>query len=538
MLDVAIVGAGHNGLIAAFYLARAGLAVGVFEAQETVGGACKTEELIPGYRFSTCANYAAWLRARVVEDMELFARGLEIGGGSPPSRILEGNRPFTWWNDPARLSAEIRCHARADVNGWDEWTAMWRRAAGLLGPHLLSYPPTPEQLLARASQIGCVELLRTLMTTSLGELADRFFESAALRSAITSPHDIGSVWDHGSALAMALATAVRSYSETGTSMPEGYVRGGMGRITEVMRQAAEEAGARVRCGSVVRQIQVEGTKVGGVTLESGEQVPAAVVLSNADPKRTFLTLVDRSAFNPRFLKRIHGLRTDIAPLKFHAAVSTLPEWSAFEGSQLPSLGPLTINPSRQHFEEAWDAARHGRLPTAPYMVAMTPSVWDDSLAPSGHHTVSFWILFAPVRLARGTWAERKGEMTERLLTFIDRYSPNFRTALVDCVLLTPWDLEQRVLLTDGNIHHVDIRPSQMLCQRPLPELAHYRTPIRGLYLCGAGQHPYGEVSGGPGHNAAHAVLEDLDYLASETWQQSSPARGAGAVIRSKAVGLP
>ena len=180
----------------------------------------------------------------------------------------------------------------------------------------------------------------------------------------------------------------------------------------------------------------------------------------------------------------------------------------FEGSDLPGSYELVICPDRAYHERAWDDARHGRLPRAPYMTLRTPSAWDDTLAPPGKHTVSFWILFAPVHLKKGSWPARREEMAERLLRLVDQYSPNFRRATLDYVLFTPYDLEQRVLLTDGNIHHVDISPSQMLWQRPLPELAHYRTPVNKLYLCGAGMHPYGEVSGAPGHNAAHAILSD------------------------------
>ena len=478
MPNAIVVGGGHNGLTTAFYLARAGVGVTVLEAQDTVGGACKTEELVSGYRFSTCASYLWWLRARVAGDMRLFERGLVVQGGNR-SRILEGNRPFIWWSDEDELKAEIARFSSHDANQWAEWNSIWKRAAELLGPFLLSYPPTIPELFAAAEQRGLGALLGTLLTNCMAELADRYFESPEMRSSINAPHDIGSLWDHGSALAKAVASAMEMYSESGISMPNGYVRGGMGRLTELMRQAAEEAGANIRTGARVEQIKVEQGRVVGIELTTGEQMFADLVISNADPKRTLLQLVDPSDLPISFIERLKAVRTDIAPLKFHCALTQLPEWFAFEGSDAPTLGPLTIKPSRAHHERAWDDARQGRLPEAPYMVAMTPSKWDPSLAPPGHHTVSFWILFAPVRLANGTWPGRRDEMTERLLQQIDLYSPNFRKALVDCVLLTPTDLEQRVLLTDGKIHHVDMVPSQMFWQRPLAELSRYRAPIRG-----------------------------------------------------------
>jgi phytoene dehydrogenase-like protein len=516
--DVIFIGAGHNGLVAAFYLARAGLRVEMLEAQAEVGGACKTEELIPGYRFSTCANYFYWARSRVVEDMRLFDRGVEVGGGLW-TRVLTENRPFAYWPEEDRLREEIARFSKPDSDAWASWQRLWDAAARLIGPYLLSYPPTLADLVARAEKLGLSDTLQLLMTNSLAEVVDRYFESEEMRSGFIVPHDLGSMYDHGGALTYGLAAAARRYSETGAEMPEGFVRGGMGAVTQTMATAAREHGVSIRTSSPVRRVLVADGRAVGVELANGEQLAAAAVVSNADPKRTFLTLIDPDHLPAAFLRRIRGLRTDVAPLKFHCALSEAPEYPVFAGSDLAGKGLFLIYPTRAYQERAWDDARHGRLPEAPLMTVMSPSTWDDTLAPPGHHTVSFWIQFAPVRLRDGTWPDRREEMAERLLTQIDKYSPNFRRALVDHVLFTPWDLEQRVLLTDGNIHHVDITPSQMLWQRPLPELARYRAPLQGLYLCGAGQHPYGEVSGGPGHNAAHVVLEDLGRIAPEAWQE-------------------
>lgn len=515
--DVVIIGTGHNGLVAAFYLARAGLKVEMVEARGLIGGACVTEELIPGFKFSTCANVACWLRPKVVEDMQLLARGLQfsITGDRVAhcwpvvTQVLPGNQPFVWWPDTARMQAEIARFSPADAEAWLRWNQFWDQAADLLGPYLLTPPPTLAELMERARQTGAEEILTTVLTTSLAQLADRFFESEVMRNHVHAPHDMGSVYDTGTGLATALAAAMSGYSETGRPAPCGYVRGGMGNITQAMAQAAREHGVIIRTHSLVRRILVEAGRVAGVELASGEQVAARIIVSNADPKRTFLKLMDPADLPEPFLRQVRQLRTDIAPLKFHCALSELPEYYAFPDSDLPGRGSFLICPDRAYHERAWDDARHGRLPQAPYMELMTPSVWDDTLAPPGKHTVSFWILFAPVHLRAGSWPERREEMAERLLQLMDRYSPNFRRAVLDYVLFTPYDLEQRVLLTDGNIHHVDISPSQMLWQRPLPELAHYRGPLPGLYLCGAGMHPYGEVSGAPGHNAAHTILGDL-----------------------------
>jgi phytoene dehydrogenase-like protein len=516
--DVLIIGTGHNGLVAAFYLARAGLNVEMVEARALIGGACVTEELIPGFKFSTCANVACWLRPKVVDDMQLLERGLQFSVTNDEkvahcwpvvTQVLPDKQPFVWWPDPKKMQAEIARFSQADAEAWLRWNDFWDKAGNLIGPYLLAPPPTLAELMGRARQTGVEDVLTIVLTTSLAQLADRFFESEVMRNHVHAPHDVGSVYDTGTGLATALAAAMSGYTETGQSAPGGYVRGGMGNITQTMAQAAREHGVTIRANSPVHRILVEDGRAVGVELEDGQRIAAKNIVSNADPKRTFLKLTDPADLSKAFLERVRQLRTDIAPLKFHCALSELPEYYAFEGSDLPTRGSFLICPDRAYHEQAWDDARHRRLPQAPYMELMTPSVWDDSLAPPGKHTVSFWILFAPVHLKEGSWPERRDEMAERLLHLMDHYSPNFRRAVVDYVLLTPYDLEQRVLLTDGNIHHVDISPSQMLWQRPLPELAHYQTPVQNLYMCGAGMHPYGEVSGAPGHNAAHIILHDL-----------------------------
>ncbi len=515
--DAIVVGAGHNGLVAAFYLARGGLRVLVVEALPTVGGACKTEELIPGYRFSTCANWVGWWRRTIVDDMGLLDRGLEVGGADLHTRIFPPARPFVWWEDAAQLDAEIARICPEDVDGYHRWTDLWARAGDLFGPYLLTEPPTFKELMADAERRGHRELLEMLLTTSLAEFSDRCFRSSEMRSIADAPHDVGSLYDHGSALAMAMGAAMENFHETGTPAPRGFVRGGMGRITELMREAAEDLGVEVRVGSPVEEIVVEGSCIAGVRLASGEQFQAPVVVSNTDAHRTFTKLLDSRCLDVGFLDRIRHLRRDVAPLKLHCALSGLPTWAAFGDSTHPYEGGLTMCLSREQQEQAWDDARHGRLPDEPFMVGMLPSYWDASLAPQGHHTASFWILFAPVTPSGRSWEECRDEMAEKLLKYISRFSPDFRELLVDWYLLTPFDLEERVLLTDGNIHHVDIRPSQLLWQRPLPELSRYRAPIAGLYLSGAGQHPYGEVSGAPSHNAAHAILSDLAGLDERHW---------------------
>lgn len=355
------------------------------------------------------------------------------------------------------------------------------------------------------------------MTSSLAELADRHFNSPVMRDGIEAPHDVGSLYDHGSAFVQALAAANGMYTETGEAVPRGFIRGGMGQLTQLLAQAAEDEGVKFRTGAPVRRIVVEDGRVTGVELADGGQLQAPTVISCADIRRTFSHLLADVDDLSDLADQVKRLRADVAPLKMHLALADVPEFRAFPDCSVLRRGMLVIQPDRSYHERAWDDARHGRLPQSPYMSLMIPSVWDDTLAPPGRHTMSIWMQFGPVRLAESSWELEREEMADRIIGAISRYSPGFERLVLDRLLLTPPDLEERVLLTDGNIHHVDIAPSQMLWQRPCSELARYRAPGKGLYLGAAGQHPYGEVSGGPGHNVAHVVLEDLGHAS--RWQE-------------------
>ena len=509
---------GHNGLVAAFYLAQAGKRVLMVEARDIIGGCCVTEELIPGFRFSTCANVIWALRPMIVQDMRLYERGLVVDKKTsmrllPDGRFLYSGRASTNaapGEDMAALQSEIAKFSSADAEAYPRWQAFWFRISRILGPYLLQPPPRLHQIYASCSDPDDQRALDTILTTSFANLADSFFESDLMRN-LEVPADIGSVNDVGTGLLQSMFLTLGTYSETGEAVPNGYVRGGMGQITTIMAQAVKELGVRIVTGSAVTQILVEEGQARGVELASGEQIEASCVISNADPKRTFLKLLDPRHLDTRFLNRVRRLQTEVGTcLKLHCALSEFPQYHVAEGLTEEQLQgtTVTIEPNREYRQAAWYSAEQGQLPEAPTVRAYVPSIYDPSLAPAGRYTWSAYFYWVPVRLRQGTWAERKEEMAERLFKIMDRYAPNFRRALLDYVLFTPADLEQRMYLTDGNIHHVDGTPTQLLCQRPLEELAHYRTPIQRLYLCGAGMHPWGEVTGAPGYNAAHVILAD------------------------------
>ncbi len=517
--DAIIIGAGHNGLVAAFYLAQAGLSILVVEAREVIGGCCVTEELIPGFRFSTCANLVWALRPKIIRDMRLYERGLTVDTRQmlrllPDGRYLYSGRLASAapGEELTALQRQIADFSAVDAAAFPAWQEFLGRLTRLFGPYLLRQPPHLHEIYANCDDPADRQALDMVLTNSAAGLADHFFESEMLRD-VGVAADIGDIHDIGTGLLFALTTALGTYSETGQQVPNGYVRGGMGQVTALMAEAAQEYGAQIRCGCAVARILIEGGRAQGVELTSGEHIPARLVISDVDPKRTFLRLIPPGQLDDRFIRRVRGLQTNVAAgLKLHCALSEAPEYRIAAGLNEQQLceATLIIAPNRAYREAAWRVASRGGLPDQPLIAGFMPSVYDPSLAPPGHYTWSAYVTWAPVRLQQGTWDERKEEMAERLFTVMAGYAPNFRRAVSDYVLLTPADLEARMYLTDGNIHHVDAIPSQLLWQRPLAEVSQYRTPLERLYLCGAGMHPWGEVSGAPGHNAAHAILADME----------------------------
>lgn len=503
--DAIVVGGGHNGLVAAFYLARAGLRTLVLERREIVGGACVTEELWPGYRVHTCSYICYLLQAKVIEDMDLPRHGFRVYHLDPGvMRPFPDGRCVVGWQDDERLAEEFRKFSARDAEAYPRFRAMQRRLVGLLAPYFLTAPPTLAELVERYRGTEDEALLERLLFGRMTDLLDEYFETPEVKAQFVLGHDAGDPTLPGSLFSA-------SYLWNSIFTPDEYhgiVHGGMGGITQAMVGAVEAAGGTVRAGAPVAQIMADGGRVRGVRLADGEAIAAELVLSNADPKRTFLDLVEPGQLPPAFVGQVRRLRTDTAYLKFHAALRELPDFSRYVGPNPDPrwLAHVRICPSVEYYRASWDDAAHGRYPRTPVMSVQIPSVYDPSLAPPGEHVMSIWVQFAPVHPAEGTWPELRQQAGEHLIDVLSEYAPNLRDVLRHWVLFTPADIEQRVGMTDGNIRHLDMVLGQMLADRPLPGWSSYRTPIEGLYLCGAGTHPGGEVTGAPGHNAAHAVL--------------------------------
>ncbi|HET9001355.1 MAG TPA: NAD(P)/FAD-dependent oxidoreductase [bacterium] len=505
--DAIIVGGGHNGLVCAAYLAKAGLNVLVLERRDVLGGACVTEELFPGHRFSACSYYCHLLQTKVIEDLALRRHGFHVYHLDPQMFYpFPDGRGLLMWDAVERTQDAIGQFSKRDASAYPKWVAFWERAARLIQPYLLTPPPTLAELGAKVRGTPDEGFLDLLVSASMKDIVIGFFENEAVRGALVYAQDSGDPASPGSAW-------VRAYMSCETLNPPenvGIVKGGMGAITQAMAAAARSFGATVDTGITVERILVEQGRAIGVRLADGTEIRSRLVVSNADPKRTFLKLIDRKHLTSDFVESVERLKTNAASLKFHAALNRLPDFSRyFNGDYDPRyVAFVRMCPSVEYFEQTWDDAKRGQPAKRPVLHVQIPSGYDSTMAPEGKHSMSVWATYAPVRLKEGTWETRREEIGGRLIDLLVEYVPDFRDCLIDWELFTPFDMEQRLGLTNGNIRHLDIVPSQFLGNRPLPGWTHYRTPIGGLYLCGAGVHPGGEVTGAPGHNAAQAILTD------------------------------
>ncbi len=509
-IDIAIIGAGHNGLVAATYLARAGLKVRVYERRAGFGGATLQEELWPGYIFSTGAHLLHSVPAVIVRDLQLKERGLQL---VPRDEAFYLHADGTYHGNIAVDRPNNRVARSkltpAELAGLDRYNRFKQELIGLVRPYLLRTPPTLAELQTRAAGTPAAETLRLATTMRLWELQDHFLPTERLREAFAT--EASAVIENPLAFALAYGAMDAPDPVTGERGPFGFVRGGMGRFAELLVAAAREAGVELEDKRQVERILVEQGRATGLRFKSGDEVRCGLVLSCADPKVTFLRLLTDQDIDPQLRRRVDGLISHVSCYKLLAAVSELPRWKAWDGTDPdePSRGSMQLDMTRDIVRECYADLAAGQPPRRPMLSFNVPSMLDPTLAPAGHHTASIYIYPAPAKLAQGTWAERKSAVAESIIDYITEFAPNFRRSILNYEFRTPQDLENRLGLTDGCIWHLQHTPDQILGGRPLPELANYRTPVRGLYLGGSGQHPGGEVSGIPGHNAAQEILRDL-----------------------------
>ena len=506
-----VVGAGHNGLVAAYYLARAGIDVTVLERTERVGGGAVTDELFPGYRIGTCAYVCHMLQRRIIDDMELRRHGLHIYPLDPAGLFLYSNGDsLRFWHDHERIDEEIALISPRDRGAWLKWMEFWEDAARLFQRYFLSEPPTFEEVAREVAGTNYEAIWDRLLNVPVRTMAEEYFEDPRIAAAAIGSGDYGAISEPGSALAQA-------YFKMSFLTPDedvGIVRGGMGGVTQAMANAAQEVGVEIHTNAPVSSIIVSDGRATGVRLETGDEIEADVVVSNADPKTTFTKLIDESSLPPGFpgfAEKVQGLSTRSASLKLHAALSRLPDFSKYlrpdDAETLVAM--VRIMPTPDYIESSWRDAMNGVPTRYPIMQLQIPTVFDPTLAPAGRHVMSIWVSYEPAYPRAGSWAEIRRDVGNGILDELEKYLPDIRDCIEQWDLFTPADIGERVGMTDGNIRHLDLVPGQLLANRSLPGCAPYRTPVPGLYMCGSGAHPGGEVSGAPGHNAAHAVLRDL-----------------------------
>jgi phytoene dehydrogenase-like protein len=504
--DVIIVGAGHNGLVAANYLARDGLAVLVLERLGRVGGAIATEEVYPGFRVPYCAYICHMLHGRVIDDLELRKHGFDLYPVDPwQFHPFPDGSFLLGWHEPRRLAREVRKLSARDAETYlAEWVPFWDRACGIVYRYFLTDPPTFAQVAADLRGTADEAVWETMLTGSMRDLVEGWFEDERVRAYFVNAQDAGDPSAPGSILSVAY---IRS-GVLGKPENRGIPKGGMGKVAEAMAAAARARGVEIRTGAPVERVLVEDGRACGVRLVGGQELRAPVVVSNADPKRTYLGLVDRKDLDEAFVERVRRLTTRATCVKVLVALRAFPDFSRYLG---PGFDPrlaayVKICPSIDWFQASWDAARDGRLSRTPIMHIQFPSVHDRSLTPPGQHVMSSWSLYYPPRPRDGAWdAAKKKEVAEIHLEVLSQYAPNFRDCVLDITVETPQDIERRIGMTDGNIRHLDVTAGQFFARRMA-----YRAPIKGFYLCGAGTHPGGELTGAPGHNCARAILADLE----------------------------
>ncbi len=515
-LDAVVVGGGHNGLTAAAYLARAGLRTLVLERREIVGGACVTEEIAPGVRASTTSYIASMLRPEVIRDLRLADHGLRMVPCEPGLQVpfLDGEI-LPWWTEPQRTAAEIERVSPADARAFVDLDARLKRLARYLQPFFLEPPPdTGARGLRRLREFAPIgRRLRGItgdevgglvrfLTGSLRELLDRHFESEHVKTLFVANNVYGM---HG--------PPSRPGSALGLLFHQGafgHVIGGMGAVTEAMASAARGFGAEIRTAAPVAAIDVVDGRARGVTLQDGTEIAARAVLSNADPKRTFLGLVDKRELPDGFVADVAAIRMDGPCAKVNLVLAEEPRVTAMPADADPGRRALfTLLPSAEFADRGYETARRGEIPDRLWVDCVVASNVDPTLAPPGTHVMTCFVQYVPYRLAEGTWDQRRELLVDRVLASIAEYAPNVPGAVRARQVLTPFDLERTYGLTEGNIFHGDLSIDQLFLMRPVPGWARYRTPVNRLYLCGAGAHPGGGVTGAPGFNAAREVLRDL-----------------------------
>jgi phytoene dehydrogenase-like protein len=522
--DIIIIGGGHNGLVAACYLAKAGLKTLVLERREVVGGGAATEEIHPGFHCSTLAHTAGPLFPDIVKDLNLARQGLETI--DPEIRVLAidpNGRSLGIYNDDTRTAADLEKISPHDARSYPEFAASFSRIGRVLSPLLRMTPPSIDKLapaelfnLGRVGMsfrgLGKKDAYRLLRwgPMAVADLVAEWFETELLRATVAARGIFGAFagpWSAGTSTGLLWQAAMDGHAVG----PASFVKGGMGALTAALAKAATDAGVEIRTKADVERVLIVEGKASKVVLQGGEEIDARALVSNADPRTTFLRLVDPVDLDPDFLMKIRNFRAIGSAGKINLALSGLPTFPAIDGGDASTKlsGRIHIGPDIDYLERAFDAAKYGDCSPSPYMDIAIPSLTDPSLAPPGAHVMSVHVQFAPYNLKTGDWNSRREEFGDTVVKCLTESAPNLKELIVGRQIITPRDLEATYGLSGGHIMHGEQTLDQFFAFRPLIGWAQYRTPINGLYLCGAGTHPGGGLTGGPGANAAREIIKDF-----------------------------
>jgi len=526
--DVVIVGGGHNGLVTAFYLAQAGFKPLVLERRAQVGGAAITEELHPGFRCSTLAHLPGPLRADIVRDMQLEQHGLKFTTPEVSTiSLLPDGRALILYADARTAVEEIAQWSQKDAAAYREFGAALGKIGKVIGQALALTPPNIDnpsggdlwgmlQTGRSIRNLGKKDLYRVLRwgPMAVADLVAEFFDTEPLRATIAARGIFGTFlgpWSAGSALVLLLRAAA---DRAAASSPAGSVQfpaGGAGSITLAMAAAAKQAGAEIRTSADVAEIRVSNGVATGVILTSGEEIFARTVVSNADPKRTLMRLVDPAHLSPDFIQKIKNYRCVGTLAKINLALSALPDFTALKRKANGNLlrGRIQISPEIDYLERAFDESKYGNFSRNPYIEITFPSLSDPSLAPAGQHVMSIYMQYAPYKLRDSGWESQRTALGETVVKTIAQYAPNLPQLILRHQIITPKDLEETYGLTGGHILHGELALDQFFTMRPLLDWARYQTPIERLYLCGSGTHPGTGLTGGSGANAARVIVKGL-----------------------------
>ena len=517
--DAIVIGGGHNGLVAAAYLARAGKRVIVLERRERVGGAAMSEQIFPGFTFSVFSYVVSLLRPEIIRDLDLPRHGLHILPLESTLTPLANGDYLAQWNDHDQNRRELARHSARDAEAYDEFGLAMHQMSRAVKPLLGMVPPDPASLaprdLAGLARLGGYfrglgadrfHALHKLLTMSSADYLDEWFETEALKATKSASGIIGTLLGPRSPGTAYVLLHHYMGEIDGVFRAWGFAKGGNGSVSAAIASAARGFGAEIRTEAPVAKVLLQNGRAVGAVLENGEELRAGGVVSNADPRRTFFGLVGDEHLPADFVDGIRRFRFRGTSAKVNLALGELPDFTCLPGAGPHLRGAISISPSVDYLERAYDQAKYGEFSRRPYMDIVIPSMIDPAMAPPGKHVMSIFAQYAPYDVNGGWTDARREAFGDAVVDTLAEYAPNLKRAILHRQVVTPAVIERVVGISEGNIFHGELSLQQMFFLRPVPEWAKYRTPIDGLYQCGSGSHPGGGVMGAPGRNAALAML--------------------------------